>query len=152
MKISIIPAAGTLCLAIVFMGLSCTVNGNEISLVPKLDFRLHIDEPLVVMTFPERKGATFEAWCYESKITLVGMPKIDEDGVLVLLHRSNDDQSLLIETTVTPSPGSVSIVARALVDRKVKPEGELPEKLPYMNVCFQESEAEGFQKSAWSLS
>ena len=134
----------------VFTGTYCTAWARDALSTPKLGFRMHFNDPLIVMTFPcggdsVGEDTTFEAWCYESRITMEGTPKIDENGVMVFLHRSNDNPKLLIETTVTPSPGSVSFVAKANIVSCKNSNSNAPIELPYLNICFQEGEAAGFK-------
>jgi len=115
-------------------------NGN----VPLLDSRMEGGKLFVRITFPRPPGAVFEAWCYESEVTPEGIPQKRADGVLVLLHRGVRNRNLLIETTVTPSPGRVAFSARPVMDRKLSPDAEVPRRLPYLNLCFQETRATAF--------
>ncbi len=118
--------------------------------LPRIGFRLGPGGvPLVQLTFFTEQGqeVTFEAWCYESTLALEGEPRRNRQGALVLWHRNRREPSMLIQTTVTPAPGRVAFVARAVVDRRRKPQGELGPGLPYLNLCFQQRRARGFRSS-----
>ena len=117
--------------------------------LPELGFRkephpAHEYLTYVWATFPEVPGFTCDAWCYESNVQFLDFRKL-EDGRAEMRHRAGDLPHVLFVTTVTPEPGAVEFVARAVVDPEKDPAGKLPENLPGLNLCFQLRRAEGFR-------
>ncbi len=117
--------------------------------IPELGFRkephaTHGFLTYVWASFPELPGFTFDAWCYESNVEFLDFKKL-EGGSAELRHRDRSHPHVLYVTTVRPQPGAVEFVARAVVDRERDPNGELPARLPGLNLCFQLRRAEGFQ-------
>ena len=100
---------------------------------PELGFRkephpAHEHLTFVWATFPEVPGLTCDAWCYESNVEFLDFRKLD-GGQAELRHRSRDLPELVFVTTVTPEPGAVEFVARAVVDRQEHPD-EGQEQMP----------------------
>ena len=95
-------------------------------------------------SFPDVPGFTCDAWCYESNVEFLDFQKLG-DGRAELRHRSRELPELVFVTTVTPEPGAVEFVARAVVDRQQHPDGQLPDRLPGLNLCFQLRRAETFR-------
>jgi len=117
--------------------------------LPELGFRkephpAHGYLTYVWATFPDVPGFTFDAWCYESNVAFLDFRELD-GGKAELRHRLGDQPHVVFVTTVTPEPGAVEFVARAVIDREQDPEGKLPGYLPGLNLCFQLRRAEGFQ-------
>jgi hypothetical protein len=96
--------------------------------------------------FPDVPGFAFDAWCYESPLTLVEHRRL-AGGVLELRHRVNDAGHVLLVTTVTPEPGAVEFSARAQLDPQHQPGARLPNALPVPNLCWQVRRAEGFKSA-----
>jgi hypothetical protein len=116
--------------------------------VPELGFRkephpAHEYLTFVWAAFPDVPGLTCDAWCYESNVRFLDFRKL-EDGRVELRHRDGNLAHVVYVTTVTPEPGAVEFVARAVVDPQEDPDGKLPDRLPGLNLCFQLRRAKGF--------
>jgi len=134
-----IPTASTILLSIAAAALADR---------PELGFRKephasHGHLTYVWASFPEAPGVTCDAWCYESNVEFLDFRKL-EDGSAEMRHRMRDAPHVVFVTRVTPEPGAVEFVARAVVDPEKDASGKLPDQLPGLNLCFQLRRAEGF--------
>jgi len=97
--------------------------------------------PMIAASFPNVPGFTCDCWCYESELDFVAARALDR-GRLELRHRFRSAPGILLVTTVTPEPGAVELVARAVTE----PPGpaSVPTNLLTPNLCWQLRRAAAF--------
>ncbi len=98
--------------------------------------------PMVAASFPNVPGLTCDSWCYESDVEFLDARAIVGGG-LELRHRVRAQPQVVLVTTVTPEPGAVEVLARAVLDKERG--GELPANLLTPNLCWQLRRAASFK-------
>jgi len=116
--------------------------------LPSLSLWLEFSEsrneqlPMVAASFPNVPGLTCDSWCYESDVEFLGANALTGGG-LELRHRVRAQPQMLIVTTVTPKPGAVEFLARAVLDRERGT--EMPTNWLTPNLCWQLRRAASFK-------
>jgi hypothetical protein len=97
---------------------------------------------MVAAAFPNVPGLVCDSWCYESELDFIEAKALT-GGRLELRHRLRAAPQTLIVTTVSPEPGAVEFLARAVLDKQRGT--DLPTNLLTPNLCWQLRRASSFK-------
>ncbi len=97
---------------------------------------------MVWASFPNVPNFRCESWCYESEVDFDRATALD-GGRIELRHRIPNTSAILV-TVVTPEPGAVEFVARAVLDPTSVPGSKLPQNILTPNMCWQLRRAPDF--------
>ena len=98
---------------------------------------------MVSARFPNVPDFVCDGWCYESEVDFVEARAL-AGGRLEMRHRLREHPHVLLVSTLTPEPGAVELVGRAVLDPEDKGGGELPANLLTPNLCWQVRHAPAF--------